>query len=451
MLNAINYNRQMTAADRAWLDWLVLDDAQQQADYRLYRDYYNGHHNVPLTDRQKEYLQRQGVDFAFNFLRLPVNVLVQRLNVTGFEAPSPYGGRDGLLWEWWNINRMDALQRAVHRATVVDGDSYVLVEWDSENGRPVFHHEWAYDGEQGVKVTYASSGGRKVAFASRRWRETGDGGKTFRRLNIYTPDYIYKYQSSSETEAGWQPFEDEDGTWPLPWPVGIVPVIHFRHDDDGSEWGYSELENLISPQNALNKSVLDLLEGSDKTAYQIITLKGGKAETLQLNPRQILWHSSPDAAWGHIPAGDIEKLIRLKNDFIVTIAQLSQVPLSYFQITGQIASAETQRADDTGLVSKATSEAVAHGNAWEDVMATAVAMQAAFGGGNGRSLFGQISTVWDTFERVDKMTVETQRAEIVDTLIKAGASLAGALQVAGYTDEEQAILIRGDMVDGIEQ
>lgn len=436
-------------ADQAFLRWLKEDDERQQADYRLYRDYYNGRHNVPLSQRQQDYLERNGVDFRFNFLKLPINVMVQRLNVVGFDAPPPYGGKDGRFWEWWNANRMDASQRAVHRATAVDGDSYALVEWDAEGNRPRIYHERAYDGSEGVKVTYATSGRRGIAFASKRWREVDPAtGKTWKRLNIYTPTEIYKYRSGSESEYGWLAYqEDTDPSWPLAWPVGVVPVVHFRHDDDGTEWGMSELDDLIPVQNALNKSVLDLLEGADKTAYQIVTLTGGKAESnMQVAPRQILYHPSPEATWGSIEAGDIEKLIRLKNDFITTLAQMAQVPLSYFQVTGQVASADTQKADDTGLVSKVESESIPAGNSWEDVMWLCHAMEREFGSGN--RPIDYISTQWGSFERVDKLATKKTQAEIVATLTSAGAALQGAVKVAGYTDEEQEYLIRGDWVEG---
>ena len=434
-------------AEHAFLAWLKADDERQQADYRLYRDYYDGRHNVPLTPRQQDYLERNGVDFRFNFLRLPVNVLVQRLNIVGFDAPDPYGGKEGRFREWWNFNRMDAKQRAIHRATAVDGDSYALVEWDAESGKPVIHHERAYDGSEGVKVTYATSGRRQIAFASKRWREVDpDTNKTWKRLNIYTPDEVRKYRSDAAGEYGWTQYQDEgDASWPIPWPIGVIPVIHFRHDDDGGAWGFSELDDLIPVQNALNKSVLDMLEGADKTAYQIITLSGGKADGIKVAPGQVLYHPAPDASWGSIQAGDIEKLIRLKNDTIVTIAQMSQVPLSYFQVTGQIASAETQRADDTGLVSKAESEAVNLGNSWEDVMWLCHAMEREFGTGNVE--IDDISTQWANFERVDKMMTEQRRAEIVQLLTSAGASIFGAVKVAGYSEEQQADLLRGDYED----
>jgi hypothetical protein len=437
-------------ADQALLRWLKQDDMMQQADYQIYRQYYDGQHNVPLTPRQADYLERNGVRFRFNFLQLPVRVLMQRLTVVGFDAPDPLGGRDGILWQWWNHNRMDALHKVVEKATAVDGDSYVLVEWDSERGEPRFYHEKAYDGSEGVKATYGTSTRREIAFASKRWREIDPTtGKSWRRLNIYTPTEIYKYRTDGASEYGWAAYQEDGEVWPLPWPLGVVPIVPFRHDDDGGNWGRSELEDLLAPQNALNKAVLDLVEGADKTAHQIITLTGGKAGGLTINPGQILWHERPDASFSYIPSGDIEKLIRLKNDFIVTIAQLGQVPLSYFQITGQVASAETQQADDTGLVSKAEDMSVSYGNAWEDVMIMALRMSNEFGGTN-YSLDG-ISTHWGAFDRIDKMGQALKKAEIVTALVNAGATLEGAAREAGYGDESIALLLRGDIVEGFDQ
>jgi len=88
--------------------------------------------------------------------------------------------------------------------------------------------------------------------------------QTWRRLNIYTPTEIYKYRPAAdgEGEYGWAAYrEDADPTWPLDWPVGVVPIVPFRNDDDGGNWGRSEIDDLIPVQNALNKAVIDLMEG----------------------------------------------------------------------------------------------------------------------------------------------------------------------------------------------
>ena len=447
----------------AWLKWLALDDAAQQQDYKTYRQYYDGQHEVPLSDRQKEYLSLHDIDFRENYMRLPVNVLAQRFKVIGFDCGEEpkngeknLGGEDGILWTWWEANRMDGKQNGAHIANIVDGDTYILVEWDSDAGMPKFHHEKAYDGDEGVKVHYRESARRVVSFASKRWRITEPDGSTKRRLNIYTPDSIEKYivGGSMENEAQWEPFQEEgDPVWPLPWPLDFVPVVPFRHDDDGSNWGRSELEDLIPDQQALNKSVLDILDGADNTAFQIITLTGATAQDkdgnpIKLSPRQIL--SSLNGTWGHIPAGDIDKLRDVKKDFITAIAQKSQIPLQYFQVTGQIAAADTQQADDSNLVGRVEMYATSVGNSWEDVMHYAIAMANEFGG-MGLDEKRKISTVWDTFERVDKMLVKERQAGLVEALVTAGGALPGALKFAEIPQEIQDLLLRSDYVNGITQ
>lgn len=447
----------LNPAEAAWLDWLRQDDEAKQADYQTYREYFNGIHNVPLTDRQKQYLGLRGVDFRFNFLRLPVKTMTQRLNVVGFESPDKaLVGSEGVLWQWWQANRMDAVQRGTHQATAVDGDTYVLVEWDAEKQRPKFSHVPAYDGKEGMKVVYSDANRRVPAFASYRWRYTDPAtGNTRRHLNVYTADATYKFKSHS-TDAWTRRIDDEDmGIWPLPWADG-VPVFHNRHDDDGSNWGRSELEDTIPIQQALNKAVIDLIEGADKTAYQLITLTGGKASNVKVDPRQVLSHQDPAANWGYIPAGDIHRLIDMKNDFIVSIAQTSQVPLSYFQVTGQVASAETQQADDTGLVSKVEDNAVAYGNFWEDVMSMAVKLSNRFAGTSYNP--EMISTKWASFERVDKQASERTQAETAeinartfDTLLLSnprGDRYKLAL-LAGYDEDDAQVLAESDgRIDG---
>jgi len=460
----VNASKPLNLAEQSWLNWLRLDDERQQADYQTYREYFNGNHNVPLTTRQEEYLGMSGIEFRFNFLKLPIKVLDQRLTVVGFDGADGIGGEDGILSTWWAVNRMDGKQAGLHQSTAVDGDTYALVEWDVEKNVPIITHERAYDGSasdasgDGVKVTYSDSSRRNIAFASKRWREVDPAsGTTWRRLNIYAPEAIYKFRSST-TATSWSPFiEEKDADlWPLPWvdpnsghPLG-VPVVHFRHNDNGSNWGLSELDDLIPIQQALNKAVIDLIEGADKTAHQLITLSGGKASTIKINPRQVLYHSSPDASWGNIPAGDIEKLIRLKNDFIATIAQISQTPLSYFQITGQVARAETQKTNDTGLVAKAQETAVSYGNSWEDVMYIALRLSNAFGGTN-YDMSNSISALWDSFVKIDTLEDDLKRSEIVMNLTNAGATLEGATQAAGYSESLQNQLMMTDQVDGIEQ
>jgi hypothetical protein len=435
-------------AQTALLRWLALDDADQQEHYVRLREWYDGDHDVPLTDRQKQYL---GLDadfpFCVNYLPLPVELCVERLTVKSFDAPEGIGGDDGLLMQWWRANRMDGLQNQVHRAAVRDGDTYVLIEWDNDANLPRFYHEPAFDGTEGVKVHYTSSQRRSMTFASKRWTEltldeaTGEVTRT-RRMNIYRPDRIERY---IESGAGWRPYEAGGVQAVEPWPAGVIPIVHFRWRDDGGNWGQSELEKLVPLQMSLNKAILDESEARDRTAFQIIWVSGARATApdgtaLTITPGTIFTIPSGEST-GVIPPASLGDLRQAIADHIVRMAQLSHIPLQYFQVTGAVASADTQRADDSQIVAKVASESVAIGNAWEDVMRIALALNGVYGSGGGP--VEEVATVWEDFNRVDKVAIEAQRASVVAQLVSAGATIDGAAMVVGYTEEEIVQLVNG--------
>jgi hypothetical protein len=226
-----NGNRTPTAADLALLNWVAQDYQEQQDRYVKLRNWYNGNHDIPLTDRQKQYLARDPLfEFSVNYLRRPVNLCVERLEVEGFDAPDGIGGEDGLLMEWWEANRMDGLQKQVVRSCAVDGDTYVLIEWDEARGRPAFYHEPAYDGSEGVKIHYVSNMRREMTFASKRWTELNvkpDGKiESISRLNLYTPTEVRRYKAG---RGSWELYEDGQK------PAVEFPLAGFWRDELGRE------------------------------------------------------------------------------------------------------------------------------------------------------------------------------------------------------------------------
>jgi hypothetical protein len=194
--NGRGANAAINPASLALASWQAADYDDQQRHYVALREWYDGDHKVPLTDRQREYLGlNAGFPWSMNYLRLPVELCVERLTVTGFDGPDGIGGDDGLLDEWWTSNRMDGLQAQVHRATARDGDTYVLVEWDADGGRPRLSHEPAYDGDEGMKVHYLSNLRREMTMASR------SGLKPLRRTRPATDDAPPESVSARQVRA----------------------------------------------------------------------------------------------------------------------------------------------------------------------------------------------------------------------------------------------------------
>ena len=448
----------------SFLDWLAKEDATKQSKYQEYRDYYEGNHRTQLTSRMRSFLQI-GTDTEFNgnYCPIVVDALAERLKVIGFDAGDHGGMFDdkesaGELVEWWKRNRMDEIQIEVHNSAIRDGDTFIITEYDNDTEMPCFTHELAYDGREGVKVHYRKDKRRQIAFASKRWRveSEGSGAGTMRRLNIYTEDAIYKYiDSDGGRENAWIPYEVEGEDWPLEWkdkngnPLG-VPVFHFRNNAKGYEDGISEIDKVIPQQNALNKSLIDLLASADTTAFRIFTMTGADPTSIDLAPGSWVYSEDPDSSIGVIDGMDMRPMIAVVDSFVTRIAQISRTPLSYFQASKQVASGDTQRANDSGLVSKAIDRSVSFGNTWEDVMGMAAKLHNTFGNG---SIHDDtlVNCLWDDFEVIDQMARKKEQSEVIANLTSAGASLYTAARAAGMSEAEALALMQTDVPDTLTQ
>jgi hypothetical protein len=407
-----------TDVKTSFLTWLVNAEAEREASYRVYREYYDGDHETQLTERMRRYLQvKTNVDFRSNYCPIVVDALAERLEVTGFECAE----QDDMLWDWWTAGRMDGMQGVVHLATVRDGDAYVLVEWDAVAQRPVFFFEPAFDGGEGIKIIYDEATNRP-RLATKRWRiQSGPGAGYVRRMNVYYPERVEKFVSSDREFAGaWQPFQEDDAEWPLPWtrtgtadgePLGL-PVIHFRNKDQGYNYGQSELKDIVPLQDALNKTIIDLLAAADTTAFRIYWMVGDDPSGVQVAPGSWVYSTRPSsgedsASMGYFPGEDLGNLIALKDSLAIEIARVSRTPVSYFQVSGQRPAEGTLKQEESGLTGKAKNRQVAFGNAWEDVMSLARRLWNVFSPGPELDETVVISTSWrDVETRNDKELLE---------------------------------------------
>lgn len=453
-------------AHLAYLRWLREQEAGDYAAITTYRDYYDGEHMVKLTDRMRSFLEvGTGVYFNVNFMKLPIDVLKARFKIDRIESES----QTDMFTQWWQAARLDGKEKAVYLSTFRDGHTFVIVSWDNENDRPRFDHNLAYDGTTGVKIAYDENDPEKPLWAIKVWlvsSEDKSNAGAIKRANVYTPDAIYKYKMNMTISDDWMPYTDDGEEWPIPWvdrrgqPLG-VPVIAFKNNAGGYYDGVSELEDLLGPQNSLNKIKLDLLGAADTTGFKMFwKVGGGDPSGVRVAPGSVLWDSNPETSWGEFNAATLDGLRQLAKDEVVTIAQISQVPLKYFQSTGQVSSGDTQRADDTLLVSKAEDRAIDLGNSWEDCFYMARRLHNTFGSG-GMNEDEIITAVWGSFERVDKAKADRNHAETAaikastfDALIMNNVPRKQAALLAGYTQEEADAMAQpqtGFVNDGITQ
>ena len=421
----------------SFLDWLLHQDQDRREQYTAYREYYDGYHDTQLTDRQRAFLEvKTSQEFNDNFCPVVVDALAERLQVTGFTLPGQEAA--AALWQWWQQGRMDGVQGQVHTSAVRDGDAYLIVEWDPINNRPRFSAELAYDGTDGVEVLYSSET-REPLYAMKYWRveqESPEDAGYRRRMNVYYPDRIERYQSDERAGGGDWTLIGADVWLDLAGqPLGL-PVIHFRNRGQGYNYGQSELVPVVPLQNALNKTLIDLLATADTAAFRIMYMLGDDPSSLDLTPGSILYSLKPSnqVQFGALDGADLTPLIALKDAFAIEIARVTRTPLSMFQISGQRAAEGTLKQEEQGLVSRAKSRHVEFGNAWENAMTLAMRLAETYGiGYSWPDSLGTLSTVWADPQTRDELALlsvlKIKRESLAVPVVKLWAE-------AGYSPEE---------------
>ncbi len=394
-------------AELAHAAWLAEEEETRQKNIVMARKYYNGDHDVMLTERQKEYLGHQLDDsrFAVNYCATIVNAVYERMIVKGFKGDN----KDFTQWAWdqWKANRLDAVQMSVYLGAVRDGEYFVFVDWDAQQEKVVLipHQRYtdaSFGGEgYGCKVFYPDDDVTQPAEkASKRWVETTGEGKsrdTHRRMTVYYPDRIEKWTASTEDESGWEPIEIEGEPWPIPWtegkvtpgmydgddnwqanpnakPLGI-PIIHFYNPQQRTE-----LWDAVPVQDLVNKTALDILATADAAGFPINVASGFTPTSDGLDPASDgsnylkvfpgCW-IGPIPAEGSVdrlPPADIGRLLDALDSWIIKLAQVTDTPISRFQITRAVAAEGTLKQQEEVLLAKVRNRQTLFGNGWEDCM-----------------------------------------------------------------------------------
>ncbi len=424
--------------DMAILEAMVQDMLEDHKMIVLARRYYQGDQDVYLDARMSQFLNLHSESpFRFNVCKTVVNALRDELSVIGFdtdEATDKEGRKAQAEFaaNVWNANRMDAMQGIVHKATLRDRETFVIVDYDDVNKRARLTHNQRFtdvgangDGT-GCWIVYENDDPNQPARAAvKQWTEIifDEGGQpTFQtRRTIYFPDHIEKWVYDDTWVHLVEDFaegEDDEliSQWPVPWvdkkgkPLGI-PVIHFKNEDLLPEhW------EAIPMQDAINKWLIDVLASGDMVAFAVFVALGFYPTTdgqppaedgsnlIPIQPGS--WVGSTkgpnDASVNKLEGSDPTPMINAFKDLILLTAQITDTPVSRFVASAQVASSETIKEQDRPLKKKAVDRRVTLGNSWEDCMVMARKLSNFFGNA-GLDESVQFSTLWSHSESLDEL------------------------------------------------
>lgn len=369
-----------------WLTQLYKRLMMRSPQVLKMEDYYDGNHPLSfVTSEYREEFSTMLRGVSDNWMALVVDAVEERLHVEGFRmTDDPAGDEDA--WRIWQENRLDADSEMLHSTALQTGAAYAMV-WYGEDDRPevtVEHPAQTY-------VAYESGTSRKRAAAIKSWIDEWTGGM---RANVYLPDGIYKYASSRsvtlddyQTRTGrdrsveilsgfWKPLEVDEY---VKNPLGVVPIVEFRNRPRLLGDGRSEIQDVISTQNQINKLVCDMMIAAEFSAFRQRWAIGVEIPTdpmtgqmLQDFPAAVdrLWHvEDKDAQFGEFGETDLTNYVSAIENRVQSLASRTRTPPHYLLgSSGSFPSGESLKATETGLIAKCRSRHRHFGESWEEVM-----------------------------------------------------------------------------------
>lgn len=471
---------------------LTEEEKTYQRDIARARAYHAGAQFVKLTPRLREFLGDSTTYADYDMLRLNVcktvvAAVTERLVVKGFDstetgapvalampAQKPVQADEGqdapevaamapvavekplasLAMQWWKHNRMAVFQDDIHEPTIRDATSYVIVDWDDNDGMPVFYPNPRFvssdvgGDDYGCKMFYQNDDPRQSPlYATKQWQEVyyiGKERRTRKRVTYYYPDRIEKYESRNGDLA--RIVDDPLEAWPVWWtdtlqeggrPLGIAVVpFHNAGGTDGA--GGIEAWEAIPLQNAINKEFVDLMTAADTDAFKILIALGFEPRDRDNNPLAIgpgKWvgttKSPGDASVSSIPASDLSGFLNVIDSLILKVAQVTDTPASRFVTTRQIASEGTLQQQEGPLVKKVQKRQARIGDSWEQVMRLSVRLSNAYAATGLDEVVG-FTCLWESAATRDE-SAELSRAAQKQTL---GIPFRQVIIELGYSPEQ---------------
>jgi len=354
------------------LKWALGEFARLANGYKIARDYYDGDHRLAFaTEKFKSTFGSLFAAFADNLMPVIVETPRDRLKLGTFSLENESAKEQAT--EIWRRNRMKKRAGEVHLDSFIEGDAYVVV-WPDAEGFPVFYPNRA----SRIVIQYDDEQPGYIVKAAKAWVTVDK----LARINLYYRDQIEKYVTRSKVHGGlpinnklFIPFETEGETWPLDNPYDKVPVFHFGNRTSVGQLGRSELSEAIPLQDALNKSIADMLVGSE--FYGIpqrwaIGLEEMDEETANKKYKLMaggVWGTTSEkASFGAFPTGDLNQFVTVINDFRKEIARVSRTPLHHFTLEGTPPSGESMKTADSPTLAKVDDRQDGWGMVWSDVM-----------------------------------------------------------------------------------
>lgn len=432
----------------------ALDDRAK--DVEEYEDWYEGDHPVPpppsntyaATDiearRAFENLSRLAVT---NFLPPIVDATASKLRVEGFRFSSAPTSSDAEAWAIWQRNFLDADQALVHVGALAVGQATAIV-WTGADGLAEITCE---DPEQTI-VLYAAGSRRKRLAGLKRWCDDDE----HLLATLYLADAIYKFRSvqpvdkmrpNEDPKVAWKPREVPGEAWPLPNPLGRVPMVEARVNaslkPERFGGGEPEFEKQINLQRQINATTLAMLTTMEHQAFRQRWVVGWEAPTnpdgtpdryalLKAAAGKLWTFDDPDVKVGEFAQADLRPFLEVNLATVKAMAATSATPPYAFLIGDMVNVAADSLARIEGAhTAKVRAHAATFSEFWQEVLSLGLQVE-----GNPKWTDTATSVVWGDIEQ----RTATEQIGVAQALKNLGAPSEAVF--AALPDVDQATAAR---------
>jgi hypothetical protein len=255
----------------------------RQSELTKFDKYYRGEQPLVMaSDSWRRFHHDRFRDFSDNWCAVVADATSQRLRMTGFRLPDEVPSADGdLLWRSWLDNELDSQSSQGFLETVKSRRSYALVWHDRESDGPLVTWE---DPSQ-VIVAYDPENSRRPVRALKAWQD-----ENVRYATLYTPTHIWKFSRRQSWSGlivagavdGWEPREVVGEPWPLPNPMGEVPIVEFPNRPLLRGEPLSEIAGVVPMQDAINLLWAYMFAAADYASLPARVVLGMEAPSLPI-------------------------------------------------------------------------------------------------------------------------------------------------------------------------
>jgi hypothetical protein len=225
--------------------------------------YFGGEHTLQFAT--EEWRKANGArykDFSDNWCRPVIEAEAERLEHTGIKIAGNDAGAKQ-LWNQWLLNELPSASSQGFVSSLTSSRSFVLVWGTSANGDDEALVTWEHPSN--VEIEYDWANPRRRVAALKTWVDD-----TLEYATLYEPQAVWKWQRPRQqpqnlresqakqarerlaTDGGWVAREVDGETWPLPNPIGDVPIVEIPNRPLLAADPVSEIQGVIPMQNAIN-------------------------------------------------------------------------------------------------------------------------------------------------------------------------------------------------------